>query len=663
MGGDSKKFSDADRVEIPLEILDMSPAMVWITDAHSRCTYLSRQWYVFTGRTPQQDLGFGWLENIHPDDRARTSEVYAHAVENRGELRVDYRLRHHSGAYRWSVDVGLPRWDGDGQFTGYIGTVTDIHDRVLAEKALEQTQERFARSAEATDLGVWYCDLPFDELIWTKEVKNHFFFAPDTRVTFQKFLEGIHPEDREDTRKAIDFSIVNHAPYDIVYRTVNAANPKEMRSIRAIGWTDYDANGTPIRFDGITLDVTRQRRAQEELREAKTAAENANAAKSAFLANMSHEIRTPLGAILGFTDLMRDANLSSSEREQFLDTIARNGRALTRIIDDILDLAKVESGRLDIETIEFSFYDLVQEVMDLFRERARAKGIYLVLSMKEGVPARVYSDPTRLRQIFINLIGNAVKFTHEGGVTVFIDAVPNEAGKLDFEVSIRDTGVGIEPEQRVKLFQPFSQADNTTTRKFGGTGLGLALSIRLAKALDGDIKIRDCDPAESEGCTFVFEFPAAAARQIKGLGAIAKKGETRRRDLALSGVKVLVADDSPDNRFLVERILSLQGAEVETASTGIEAFKLGLQGDHDIVLMDIQMPLLDGYDATRTMREAGYSKPIIALTAHAMAEERARTRAAGCDGHLTKPIQQKELIETIQRLVKVPGRAEPNPVH
>ena len=658
MGGDSIGRDNHDSVEIPLEILDMSPALVWITDAHSRCTYLSRQWYAFTGRTPQQDLGFGWLENIHPEDRARTREVYANAVENLGELRVDYRLRHHSGDYRWSVDVGLPRFDGDGRFMGYIGTVTDIHDRVLAEKALEQTQERFARAAKATDLGVWYCDLPFDELIWTKEVKQHFFFAPDERVTFQKFLDGIHPEDREPTRMAIDYSIANHAPYDIVYRTVNANDPREMRSIRAIGWTDYDEKGTPIRFDGITLDVTRQRRAQEELNEAKIAAETANAAKSSFLANMSHEIRTPLGAILGFTDLMRDANLSISEREQFLDTIARNGRALTRIIDDILDLAKVESGRLDIETIEFSFYDLVQEVLDLFRERARAKGIYLVLSMKEGVPARILSDPTRLRQIFINLIGNAVKFTREGGVTVFVGAVPNADGKLDFEVCIRDTGVGIAPEQKAKLFQPFSQADNSTTRKFGGTGLGLALSIRLARALGGDISIRDCDPAEGQGSTFVFEFEAAASRQSRGLGGVAKRGEVLRRDLALSGVKVLVADDSSDNRFLVERILSSHGAEVETASTGLEAFKLGIKGDHDIVLMDIQMPLLDGYDATRTMREAGYTKPIIALTAHAMAEERARTRAAGCDGHLTKPIQQKELIETISRHVKVSRAAE-----
>ncbi|RYZ65064.1 MAG: PAS domain S-box protein, partial [Proteobacteria bacterium] len=236
------------------ELVNVSPAMIWMTDAESRCIYLSRRWYEFTGRTPEQDLGLGWLDNIHPDDLPETARVYAHAVENKGPLKVDYRLRDHEGKYHWAIDLGYPRFDSHGEFLGYIGTVTDIHERIAAQNELKRIQTRFERSAEATGLGIWYCDLPFDELMWNTQVKSHFWLAPDARVTIETFYERIHPEDREPTRLAIEESIGHKKHYDIIYRTTNAANPSELKHIRAVGWTDYDSDGSPRRFDGLTLD-------------------------------------------------------------------------------------------------------------------------------------------------------------------------------------------------------------------------------------------------------------------------------------------------------------------------------------------------------------------------------------------------------------------------
>lgn len=407
-----------------------------------------------------------------------------------------------------------------------------------------------------------------------------------------------------------------------------------------------DGEGRPYGVYCNALNVTAQVKARLELEEAKLAAERANQTKTFFLANMSHEIRTPLGAIIGFTDLLKDRNLSTAEREQFLETISRNGKGLTRIIDDILDLAKVESGKIELEAIEFSFIDLLDEALDLFRERTKSKGLYLRLYMDESVPNRISSDPTRLRQIFINIIGNAVKFTERGGITIRVRAVADIDQKLTFTVVVQDTGIGILEEQRDRLFQPFSQADNSTTRKYGGTGLGLVLSGRLAKALGGTITV--ATPDDSTGSAFHIQFVAMAANP--GSPAVAPSVASLSKDAgrALENVHILVAEDSPDNQFLIRHILTGLGARVETVSNGRDAYNSALANDFDLILMDIQMPIMDGNQATQALRGVGYKRPIIALTAHAMAEERTRSHEAGSDGHVTKPINQGELVKAIR---------------
>jgi PAS domain S-box-containing protein len=380
----------------------------------------------------------------------------------------------------------------------------------------------------------------------------------------------------------------------------------------------------------------------EELKVAKEAAEKANVMKSAFLANMSHEIRTPLGAILGFSGLLKDSELSTKDREQFIEIIERNGRNLTRIIDDILDLAKVEAGLLEVEKLPFSFVELIKDVSDLFQEKVREKKINLLYNVESSFPKMIVSDPTRLKQILMNVIGNAIKFTDSGGVYIRAYAVKKESGYF-FNVEVKDTGCGISEEESRRLFKPFTQADNTTTRKFGGTGLGLSLSKRLAQALGGDITITQLE--KGKGATFLVKFAgfAQAEKSEKEFTPTSFKNS----EAVLSGLHILVVDDSVENQMLVSNLLRKFGAQVDVASNGQEAVYKAKSSVHNCVLMDIQMPKMDGYEAAGQLLASGYKTPIIALTAHAMVEDRAKTMRAGFADHLTKPVQPNDLVNAI----------------
>lgn len=382
----------------------------------------------------------------------------------------------------------------------------------------------------------------------------------------------------------------------------------------------------------------------------------ATEAKSLFLANMSHEIRTPLGAILGYSELLRDPELSNNEKLCFIETINRNGRELTRIIDDILDLTKAEAGHLDVEKSLVSLPDLLADITSSLSIKASEKRVSLTTVSITGVPEMISTDPTRLRQVLLNIVGNAVKFTQDGEVKVTVSLVPakvNMPQQVSF--SIEDTGCGISPEGQAKLFNHFSQADSSTTRKFGGTGLGLILSRILARALGGDVTLRSS--TVNRGSVFVVTISSGEAEGSALLPAV----HTRKPSLTLppanvattlAGIRVLLAEDAADNRVLIKHVLSHSGAEVEVAHNGLEAVEKALDGHYDVALMDIQMPLLDGYGATKRLRAEGYRQPILALTAHALREEREKSRRCGFSEHLTKPIDMKRLVEQVARFAR-----------
>jgi len=385
------------------------------------------------------------------------------------------------------------------------------------------------------------------------------------------------------------------------------------------------------------------------LRQAKEAAENANRLKSAFLANMSHEIRTPLGALMGFAELLEDPSLPIDQRQKFIQTIKRNGTALTNLIDDILDLSKVEAGHLEIIHEEICPVSLAEDVLALLGKMAEQKGIKLLFKTRGEIPYKIISDGNRIRQILMNIVGNAIKFTEKGTIEVILSSQKKWNQNSLLSIEVVDSGIGIPPDKLHKLFKPFTQADNSITRRFGGTGLGLTLSKKLAQLLGGDLVLEKSIPGE--GSTFVVHIFARTVQEKAPEAVLVKAMNVAEESLnttgSLTGQKILVVEDSIDNQALMEIILKKKGAEVDFAGNGEDGLKKALSRDYDVVLMDIQMPIQDGYETVQKLKSKKYNKPIIALTAHAMADEKEKCIRVGCVDFLSKPINQKQLVDKI----------------
>ncbi|MBC5783733.1 response regulator [Ramlibacter sp. USB13] len=419
----------------------------------------------------------------------------------------------------------------------------------------------------------------------------------------------------------------------------------------------FVVNASPVMASGgkasgvlISLeDITLLERSREELREAKDEAEAANRAKSEFLANMSHEIRTPMNAILGFTELLR-RGFGKSEREssRYLDTIHHSGRHLLGLINDILDLSKVEAGQLTVEKIACAPHQVVQGALAELDLKAREKGVDLSLRLLTPVPEQVQSDPARIRQVVLNLLSNAVKFTQQGGVEVVL-----ACHGTTYTVEVNDTGIGMDPAKVESMFDPFTQADSSIARRFGGTGLGLAISRRLARALGGDL-VATSQPGV--GTTMMFTFATGALEGVPLLDATALSeaaaaGPAPRRRWRIPSARVLVVDDGAENRELISLVLTEQGLWVDEAENGQVALDRLAAGSYDLVLMDMQMPVLDGYAATRALRQRGQDLPVVALTAHAMKGYEEEVLQAGCTAYLTKPVDIDALLQQIAQLL------------
>ncbi len=386
--------------------------------------------------------------------------------------------------------------------------------------------------------------------------------------------------------------------------------------------------------------------AHREIEESQHQAEEASQAKSRFLANMSHEIRTPMTAILGYTELLRDKRISDRERAHYLDIIQQNGDALLVLINEVLDLSRIEAGQMTMEEREFSLPDLLDDVLQTHGLRASEKGIDVSLRYVTPVPQRLVSDPFRLRQILVNLIGNAIKFTDEGEIVMEVSWRPELITPL--QVVVSDTGIGIAPEHMDTVFEPFRQVDGTDTRKHGGSGLGLAIARQLARSLGGDIRVSS---KRREGSRFALEIVAEAVSDKLEIPHAPEYHEHEEKPVALHGV-ALVVEDNDVNRMFVVRVLERAGMEVVQASQGEEALSLLVGGlQPDLVVMDMQMPVMDGFTAVEHLRQFGFQGPILALTANVLHEDRARCLAAGCDEFLTKPVRVKQLLETCHQLL------------
>jgi PAS domain S-box-containing protein len=571
------------------------------------------------------------------------------------------------GRLLWWLTRLTPLRDADGKVIRLVGRSLDITERKAIEMQFQTLTERLQLATEAAQVGIWDFDLGQNKLVWDARM---FALYGLNAMTFDGTLAGwcerIHPSDRERAEQEYRDAVEGKHPYNTSFRVVRPDG--EQREIRARAHVQRNAAGRALRVVGVHWDVTTERRAQAEIENARDQAEDLNrqledalerahrlaqeaaaatVAKSEFLANMSHEIRTPLNAIIGMSGLLLGTELNNEQRE-FSETIRSSGDGLLGLVNDILDYSKIESGRLDLEHHAFDLRDCIESSLDVLAARAAEKHLDLLYSIDTGVPEAVTGDITRLRQIVVNLVSNAVKFTAQGEVFLAVNLVPaQDPGRCRLRFAVQDSGIGIPADRMDRLFKTFSQVDASTTRQYGGTGLGLAISKRIVELMGGRIWV---ESTAGQGSTFFFEIEVPAAP------APAKRF-TSGRVPALTGRRLLIVDDNATScRILCQQTVAW-GIIPRAVSSGDEALQLLRQGVlFDLLLIDAEMPVKSGQPLAKMIRDAWPADQIgIALMT---APGQARWAAdLGIMGHVTKPVKVKPLFELLVEAMQ--GRAAP----
>lgn len=599
----------------------------------------------------------GWLAYIHPSDLTRVTVAIENSVRQGIPFDMEFRIRRHDGQIRTIKSQRQVICDSEGVAQRMIGIsfdITESRQQSILLMLRQQVTERVARGLELNKV-LEFLASSIDDLelemacgfIVDRTLQSQLLMVDSPRVT------RLQVEDSVCLPKRWVLPILSSVKTELgklVFYSEILGEPSK---------SDFAFAASIAELAAIAIEHTRY---VEDLQSARETALVANQAKSEFLANMSHEIRTPMTAILGFTELLLDNRNFETDPEQRVEsikTIQRNGEHLLGIIDDILDLSKIESGKLEVEAIETSPVAIVQDVLSLMSIRASAKGITLESQFANRIPITIRTDPTRMRQVILNLVSNAIKFTETGGVRIVVRYEDGAQPVLHYDIV--DTGMGLTPEQQARLFKPFAQADTSTTRQFGGTGLGLTICRRLAEMMGGGVVIASSEPGV--GSCFRASFGVGnligtAFHEPKNCAEAQTKTSSQEDSnsnaLPLEGRRVLLAEDGPDNQRLVAFVLKKAGAVVTVVENGLLAIETcfsAIKNDQpfDTILMDMQMPILDGYEATSQLRSQGYLGPIIALTAHAMDGDEEKCRNAGCSDYTTKPINREQLIAKIAK--------------
>ncbi|MGE3908284.1 MAG: ATP-binding protein [Chloroflexota bacterium] len=644
-------------------LAEQAPDIVMRREYHpvDRFTFVSSAVTHVMGYTPEDyyaDVRFP-SRLVHPDDTFTSFT----SGERPGELEV-HRLRHKDGHWVWIETRRTLHYDEHGTLTGYEAISRDVTERVEHAHQLEVSETRLRMALEAARISFWEID-PDTGRMWRTGQASRLAGTTsndDLGETLDDVLAHIHEDDRERIRENL-MAAATHGT--IVEHSFRILWPDgTIRWLAARGRAMRRESDGAIRVMGTTMDITERNAAETALISANVAlaeaaasaealareAEAASRAKSDFLATMSHEIRTPLNGVIGLTALLLDDTLTPRQRDD-AEMIRSSAEALRAIVDDILDFSKIEAGRLNLETVELDPRDLVDDVVAILADQARRRGLHLDTKLAPDLPRHLRGDPIRLRQILLNLVGNAIKFTPTGQVEIIVSVDAAEPDTL-VRFEVQDSGIGISPELQARLFQPFTQADSSTTRRYGGTGLGLAISRRLVELMGGSIGV---DSVEGKGSTFWFVAPLRTAQPMRAGAPLAPTSSMIPPTVhGAVHPPLLVVDDNPINRKVAARIAERLGFQVDTAEDGHEAVAAAADKQYAAILMDCQMPGLDGFEATAAIRAAeppGQHTPIIALTANAFAGVRDECLAGGMDDYIAKPTTVGSMATVLSRWV------------
>ena len=584
-----------------------------------------------------------------------------------------------TGKRTFFANSGVPFFDEDGKLLGFRGISRDITEKKASAEELEATRERYMLSVKGSQDGIWDWDIRKGQIFvssrWKEMLGRE---SEDYQDLFDVYQKLLHPEDRGPALKTLNSYLQGELDeYSLEFRMLHKQGHYVW--ILARGEALWNSKGVAYRMAGSHTDISPRREAEKEIErtlleleqvidelhtandsavELRKAAEKANAAKSEFLANMSHEIRTPMNGVIGMIDLLLQTKLSDDQRK-YADVVKNSGEKLLAIINDILDFSKIEAHKLELEKVKFHPGQVVKEVADLFVVAAKEKSIELNVDIASDLPETLVGDPNRLRQVLLNLVGNAVKFTAHGKIEVSVACKEITPGDVSLGFSVKDTGVGIPKNSRSSLFRAFTQGDGSITRKFGGTGLGLAISQQLVELMGGRL---DFSSEEGIGSEFYFNIPFEKFQE-KGeetlSGNSVESDEVGQDDILSSdvkGLRALLVEDNQTNQIVAATMIENFGLSVEVADNGVDAVNMMLEQNFDIVFMDCQMPELDGFAATSMIRNSGIEKnvkvPIIAMTASALAGDRERCLASGMNDYIAKPFRIHELEIVIKRWLK-----------
>jgi PAS domain S-box-containing protein len=622
-------------------LAENSTDIIFCYGADAVATFASPTIETLLGFASHEVIGRETTDFIHPDDVKRLRKLFADYLEagpGAAPIRFEYRSLRSDGSYVWLEAHPKAIYHPEtGDFIEFQDTIRDISDRVAAAQALAESESRYRLLAEnSTDvIGCYGADAVFTFM--SPAIEAVLGYAPQDLVG-QRTTKFMHPDDVTRVVKLFEAYLASGPgadPIQFEYRAIRRdgsavwleAHPKAI----------YDpATGAFVEFQDAVRDITARKALETDLREAMDQAEAATVAKSEFLSNMSHELRTPLTSIIGFAALLQDTPGLPGDAPRYVQRVATASGNLLSLVNDILDFSKLEAGQVSLEPAPVCPRDLVQELLELFEIQASAKGVKLNLVASENLPPGVSVDPTRVRQVMSNLIGNALKFTDRGSVTVGLTYSGSQLA-----VTVTDTGVGVPADRLDRLFKRFSQVDASTTRTHGGTGLGLAICQGLVEAMGGEIGVTS---TVGEGSVFRFRIPAPS------VDVATTAVEESAWAASLNGARVLVADDNQANRELARAILETQGVEIMEASDGKSAVELAMSLPFDLILMDIRMPVVDGLEATRRLRaEPGPNQdiPILAFSADGDLERLKGLTEVGFDGLAHKPIVPADLIAAI----------------